>query len=260
MTSDCAVLVSANGGRSLQGIVVALLVLLLLGCATTQDVTEAEAPEPAPSAQPTERVTSQTKAARWYYLRFQFHRDAEGEANSFLDLLVANEIVAPVLESERDGIRLWRFHRRWPDDATGHQFSFIVLTDPARLAVIDAAIRRQPAFDRLRADGHLRRYRVDEAAGDTPGALAATSDRSWPPLLQREWPHFIQGASRMWLGLVGAEVARTDGVGRYERYAAAAEAVDDLWFEEANHALFHHLSALFGYQPVLVIRRDIMTF
>jgi hypothetical protein len=260
MTPVCAVLNHPNGRRALQRIVPALLVLLLLGCATTQDLAESEAPPPEPSTRSAERVTNQADDARWYYLRFQFHRDAEGEAMSFLDLLVANEIVAPVLERERDGIRLWRFHRRWPDDATGHQFSFIVLTDPARLAVIDDAIRRQPALDMLRADGHLRRYRVDAVKGDAPGALAATSDRSWPPLLQREWPHFIQGASRMWLGLVGAEVARTEGVDRYERYAAAAEAVDDLWFEEANHALFHHLSALFGYQPVLVIRRDIMTF
>jgi hypothetical protein len=233
-----------------------LLTLLIAGCATTT--------RPGPSigtASDQARTAAPAgAAARWYYLRFRFHRNADDEVDSFLDLLVANEIVAPVLERERDGIQLWRFHRRWPDDATGHQFSFIVLTDPARLAAIDRAIRQQPDLARLRADGRLRGYVVDEARGDAPGALANTSDPAWPPLLQREWPHFIMGASRMWLGLVAEEAGQADGLDLYEQYALAADAVDRMWFEEANHALFHHLSALFGYQPVRVIRRDIMTF
>jgi hypothetical protein len=64
----------------------------------------------------------------------------------------------------------------------------------------------------------------------------------------------------MWLGLVAAEVAKLDTSDLYRRYAQASEALDALWFNNANHALFHHLSALFGYQPVRVIRHDIMTF
>lgn len=236
---------------------VVVLTLLAFGCATTD---ETGMPDVAGTAPAADSGTSDEVAARWYYLRFQFDRNDDDAVDRYLDLIVANEIIAPVLAAQRDGIRLWRFHRRWPKDPTGHQFSFIVLTDPARLALIDEAIQRQPAFARLDADGRLRRYRVAEASGDTPGALATTSDRSWPEVLQREWPHFIMGASRMWLGLVADEAEQAEGPDLYARYEAASAALDRLWFEEGNHALFHHLSALFGYQPLRVIRRDVMTF
>jgi hypothetical protein len=78
--------------------------------------------------------------------------------------------------------------------------------------------------------------------------------------VQREWPKFIEGASRLWLGLVKAQAERYADQALLQRYRNVEEAMTQIWFEEANHALFHHLSALFGYQPVRVIRREIMTF
>ena len=64
----------------------------------------------------------------------------------------------------------------------------------------------------------------------------------------------------MWLGLVQSEAEKHVGLELHERYQAVETALDQLWFHQANHAFFHHLSALFGYRPVRVIRRDIMTF
>lgn len=87
-----------------------------------------------------------------------------------------------------------------------------------------------------------------------------TSDPAWPASIQREWPSFIMSASRMWLGLVQTEARRHDTSDLHARYRATEEAIDELWFNEGNHAFFHHLSALFGYKPLRVIRRDVMTF
>lgn len=243
-------------GRTVKAAVFACLsaVLLLGGCATNPSGTI----QPLPAASADQGGDAGT--LQWHYFRFRFARLADDEVDSSLDLLVAAEIIAPLLQEDQQALPLWRFHRRWPDDQTGHQFSFIVRTDGAGVESINASILAAPLFQRLREEGRLREYRVDVSKAKQPGALAATSDRSWPEDLQREWPYFIMGASRLWLGLVQAEAGKSSAADPYVRYRDAAEAVDNLWFEEANHALFHHLSALFGYQPVRVIRRDIMTF
>jgi hypothetical protein len=123
-----------------------------------------------------------------------------------------------------------------------------------------ARVRADPVLDRLREEGHLADFRVDRTSPELGAAAGATSDPSWPPAIQLEWPKFIMGASRMWLGLVQSEAAKHAELELHERYQAVETTLDELWFEQANHAFFHHLSALFGYQPVRVIRRDIMTF
>jgi hypothetical protein len=199
-------------------------------------------------------------APQWHYLQFRFDRPSPEETNRYLDLLVANEVLAPLLVEYRDRLTLWRFHRRWPNDPTGHQFSWIVRAAPQTVAQLDTRIRSSAVLAGLESQGHLREYGVRVANADDPGALSATSDRAWPDVLQREWPYFIMGASRMWLGLVQAEAARVEASDLHARYREASDAVETLWFDEGNHALFHHLSALFGYRPLRVIRRDVMTF
>jgi len=247
----------ATPGRALSGVLrclaIAGLALVVGGCAGQQT----RVAEATPSAA-VEDVAGATP--QWHYLQFRFARPSSGEADRYLDLLVANEVLAPLLSEFHDRVALWRFHRRWPKDATGHQFSWIVLATPQTVSLLDARLRDSARLTELESDGYLREYRVFLANVDDPAALSATSDRAWPETLQREWPHFIMGASRMWLGLVQAEVARADEDDLHARYLTASDAVETLWFKEGNHALFHHLSALFGYRPLRVIRRDIMTF
>jgi hypothetical protein len=244
----------AERGIGRIGLVLAA-VLLLAGCASRiAPVSQIPAPDTG--------IAEATAGAvvHWHYFRFRFARPDDDTVARHLDLLVANEVVAPLLAAERDAITLWRFHRRWPDDPTGHQFTWILLAPDRDVEHLRARIEAAPVLQTLRERGQLREFRVDRSAAEDPGAREATSDPAWPDVLLREWPYFIMGASRMWLGLVQAEFAKTDGEDLFARYAAASDAVDTLWFESGNHAFFHHLSALFGYQPVRIIRRDIMTF
>jgi hypothetical protein len=46
----------------------------------------------------------------------------------------------------------------------------------------------------------------------------------------------------------------------HRRYRQVQQEIDELWFNEANHALFHHLSALFGYRPLRVRGGEAMRF
>jgi hypothetical protein len=241
------------GSRLLRWLTVLGLALVFAGCASQQaKVSESADPSPVD--------TDANGAPQWHYLQFRFARPSPELTDRYLDLLVASEVLAPLLVEYRDRLTLWRFHRRWPNDPTGHQFSWIVRATPQTVAQLDTRIRSSAALTELESRGHLREYRVRVANVADPGALSATSDRAWPDVLQREWPYFIMGASRMWLGLVQAEAARVGTSDLHARYREASDAVETLWFDEGNHALFHHLSALFGYRPLRVIRRDIMTF
>lgn len=231
----------------------ALALLAALGACTTPG-------PPAESGASAAAGAVGTAQPRWWYLRFRFARADGGEADSFLDGLVADRLLSPVIERYAPRLELWRFHRRWPDDAVGHQFSFILYAPDAVAAGVIAQVQDDPLLGRLRGDGHLRDFRAHPGEGARAATPGGTSDAGWPPEIQREWPKFIMGASRMWLGLVQGEAAKQDTGDLYARYQAVQSALDRLWFAEGNHAFFHHLSALFGYRPLRVIRRDVMTF
>jgi hypothetical protein len=229
-----------------------LLTALLGACATP--------PSPVDPVQLDPSSSQDSEGSSWWYVRFRLARNADDDVDSFLDPLIADQLLSPAIAQYASQLALWRFHRRWPEDDTGHQFSFIFLAPSAVAASVIAQIGRDPLLNRLQADGHLVEYRVDKTKVEPPSDPAATSDRSWSPVIQREWPKFIMGASRMWLGLVQTEAASHPGLEIYSRYRKVEEALDELWYNEGNHAFFHHLSALFGYRPLRVIRRDIMTF
>jgi len=239
--------------RAGRAVLFGILLVALGACATN--------PAPSlPDALVTAAGSDEPELPRWWYLRFRMARAADDEVDSYLDALIADQVLTPVIAQHRTELELWRFHRRWADDDGGHQFSFIFFAPTPLAARLSAQVEHDPVLDRLKADGYLVEFRADAANPDSATDPAATSDTSWPPEIQREWPKFIMGASRMWLGLVQSEAAKHSELDLHERYQAVEISLDELWFEEANHAFFHHLSALFGYKPVRVIRRDIMTF
>jgi hypothetical protein len=192
---------------------------------------------------------------------------ADAEPRWHVDLLLANEVVAPVLGRFRPGIGLWRFHRRAASDEAGHRFSFIFYATPATADGVFGALGESRALGDLVARGVLRRVVYDRTDRVERPAVADTADRGWPPPLQREWPHFIMGVSETWLGLVrdaaGAELGETrpaDTAKLLAGYEAVERRVTQLWREEGGHAFLHHLSAIFGYRPVEVVERRLATY
>ena len=240
--------------RSAGRVVLLIATLALLAACATGIRT------PGPVQSNVQAASPGSEQSHWWFVRFRLAREADAEVNSYLDGLIADQLLAQVIAQHREQISLWRFHRRWPRDSTGHQFSFIFYAPRTLADVVNGQIERDPLLQRLRMDGHLVEFRTHEADPERSADVAATSDLSWPVEIQREWPQFIMGASRMWLGLVHSEAQKHAGLDLYERYQAVETGLDALWFKHGNHAFFHHLSALFGYQPLRVIRRDIMTF
>jgi hypothetical protein len=87
------------------------------------------------------------------------------------------------------------------------------------------------------------------------------SDPHWSPTLQRNWPSFIMGVSALWLGLIDDQMANVteedlNESGILGPYRQADTAITSMWRKEGQHAFLHHLSAIFGYEP-LMIRKEI---
>ncbi|MGE3771384.1 MAG: hypothetical protein AB7I32_00540 [Gammaproteobacteria bacterium] len=228
--------------------------LLLAGCAG------APAPRPVTSPAPWmgSGVIDADGAARWHTSCFRMPFAADGRPVWGRDLLLADRVLAPLLEAHRHDIALWRFHRRAANDAAGHQFSLLLYTGDAAYAAIVAAIDADPLLARLRQEAQLTSVQHDCRAAQSRPELGATSDPAWDPAIQRTWPYFIMGVSASWLALVhdlavsppaNAPAADTDPIGFYTAIDAR---IAELWAGQGQHAYLHHLSGLYGYKPLRV--------
>ncbi len=233
------------------GLALALLLSLLIGCAGSP-VVVTEEPKVAPAS---------SEVVGWWYVRFRLTWPEGTEALWWPDLLLADQVIGPVLDAEREAIGLWRFHRRAARDGAGRQFSFIFRASPATAGRVNAQIAANPWVVGLQEKGVVATVVYEDPGQLQRPGLGDTSDKSWSPEMQVAWPYFIQGVCRLWLGLI-RELQKT-GMWPEEplaRYAALEKALNEHWREEGNHALLHHLSAVFGYQELEVTRREKMRF
>ncbi len=51
------------------------------------------------------------------------------------------------------------------------------------------------------------------------------------------------------------EVGDIDLDGLLKKYDEANESVGGIWIHEGQHAFFHHLNPIFGYEPVIIRNR-----
>lgn len=226
------------------------VLVLMVGCAG--------APAPPPSIAPQAEAprVAQSEGLGWRFIRFRMDRP-QAQTRWETDLLIANGIVAPILETESQTIRLWRFHRRSADDDTGHQFSFIFYADAGDADRINQTVMAAPLLGRLLDDGAVREVRIDAVdRNDRPG-IGDTSDPNWSPVMQASWPYFIMGVSRMWLAMID-RLSREIGIAenptleqRFAHYQQVNAEVTRIWQQEGYHALLHHLNAIYGYEALI---------
>lgn len=229
---------------------VSCLVLLLAAGCTTPAV---ELKSPHPYGQDTGALQYS-----WHQLRFKWAWP-EGRAPDWsLDPLVADLVLSDLIASHQESLPLWRFHRRAGRGPAGHQFSFIFYSSSGTARQIQDSAADHATTRRLMEQGLLEKVYL--TTPEDPGELSATSDPNWPASVQSTWPMFIMGVSQTWLGLVELHAGNTAAPGEdledaLERYATVNAKVNELWSEYAQHAFFHHLSGVFGYQPMTVRKR-----
>ena len=231
---------------------------MLAGCASgpAPPVVSVHRPAPAPSAD-----------SAWWYARFRVDWPEDADPAWHTDLLVAHRVVKPVLERHLQDISLWRFHRRASRDTTGHQFSFIFFASPETAGRVYSDISDNPTLQQARSSGRILAVVCDDTAIVSRPAISDTSDPAWSAPLRQAWPYYLMGASQMWLDLISAMAdaeQKTETTSSFaeldHRYAGINASITTLWQNEGRHAFLHHLNALFGYEPIVIIERRHMRF
>lgn len=239
----------------------ALQVLWLGACASTVQLDAPPLIEPVKAS----LLAEQTDRA-WWQLRFKLIWPDDQSPDFSRHLLIAEQLLLPVITAQEQRLTLWRFHRRASRDAAGNQFSLIFYTDEATAAQINREISMDPLTLWLIDNAMIEKTRFSKHTEHELGLLEQTSDPKWPIEIQRSWPYFIMGASQSWLMLVQeisreAELAETvsysDLITHYQR---VDQAVNTQWVEYGQHAYLHHLNAVFGYQPLRIRGSVIRSF
>jgi len=193
----------------------------------------------------------------WWACRFKLSWNQKTEPDMGVDLLLAQAVMGPILESMEDRLLFWRFHRRAAPDDSGHQFSFLFYSDVSALQEINAEIQKNPTLHQALKKKIVERATCDNTSGTRRPEISAMSDASWSPALQKHWPAFIMGVSRLWLGLINEalrDLPPHEGNfdKKLEQIRKAEKTINMMWYKEGQHAFFHHLSAVFGYEPLLI--------
>ena len=202
---------------------------------------------------PANKLATTQKA--WWAARFGIKWDKKNkEPDWYMGAFIANEIVAPSLEQFKQEISLWRFHRRAARDDAGHQFSFLFYSSPETAKSIYAKIKSEQMLAKLKQAGLIIRDSYDNPEKLNKPNIEDTSDKSWSISVQKAWPYFIMGASKMWLELIkenGGKSPETMAQ-KVVHYKQVTKALRKLWKEEGKHAFMHHLNAIFSYAPMNV--------
>lgn len=223
------------------------MVLAITGCAT---------PGPAGGSPPESGPGVSVEPAQgtgWWFARFYIDRP-EGEAPRwYIGTLIGGEVIAPVFDAHFQDILIWRVHRRAGNDPTGHKFSFIFYSSAEGARRIYAALDKNPVLQQLKQAGRVTRVVFDDTSQIKRPRIEDTSDPHWSLAVQRTWPALAMGASRMWLDLVGETAAsRSDEPDLEQRYIATQQDVTSIWATQGQHAVLHHISGIFAYQPLLI--------
>ena len=240
-------------------IISVLLGAMLGGCAATPSVRTREMKPAAAEGISADR--------NWWSARFHIHWPPGDEPRWYVDVIIADRIIAPLLDRYEEEIDLWRFHRRAARDNAGHQFSFIFYASPETAIRIFTEIESDELLRDLKFAGLIEAAGFDDTTVIAKPDIADSSDKNWSLPIQTAWPYYIMGVSQMWLRLnhdVAADIAKDSRPATLPELEAvfqkADAAVTELWQKEGRHAFLHHLNALFEYKPVIVWEKRLQQF
>lgn len=235
--------------------------LVVAACSPVLQVEPSTAYEPRPAD-----LEAETSDRTWWQLRFKLAWP-EGEDPDFSwHLLIAEQLLLPVIVQYQEQLPLWRFHRRAARTPPGHQFSLLFYSDSATASRIQQDIESNSLALRLIDNGVIEKTGLEQRSPDEMGRLELSSDPDWPLEIQRSWPYFIMGVSQAWLMQVQELSAERQLAGKVdyaellEHYQVIDEELNAQWRENGQRAYLHHLNAVYGYQPIMIRSTGLRSF
>jgi hypothetical protein len=209
---------------------------------------------------------TKNSAMGWWYARFRMKWPEDKEPSWHIDIVLAQEVISPVLHEHKKDIDLWRFHRRTARDEEGHQFSFIFYSTKKTAQNIYTSIGLNPWLIKMSRAGIVH-YLTENTEQIIRPNMGDTSDSHWPPLVMKTWPYYIMGVCQMWLSLID-ELNQNNPVIQRARslkkllshYEQINKDLNTIWKVNGGHAFLHHLNAIFGYESVLVHEWNLKKF
>ena len=240
---------------------IALSILLLItACTSTKQLPTAYYSVPV-----NKDALEQSDTLSWWAYRYRLTwPESNDEPDFAVDLLLAHALVRPALLEFSDQIKWWRFHRRASKAAPGHQFSFLFYSDRETAVEIIRKLEGMPLLTALKDSDIVQKTLSSDTGKQAKEAIEAYSDPSWSPAIQRTWPSYIMGVSAFWLALIDElkfeQSTRGDDAMSVnvevdkllEEYRQVDDEIAVMWQQQGQHVLLHHMSALFGYKPMLL--------
>ena len=232
-----------------QLLITAILAIGLWGCTSLSPVVESS------DAQEHDQKLSGTlpEGEGWWYARFHIDWPEDEEIRWYIGTLIGGEVIAPIFNEYYQDVYIWRVHRRASRDGHGHVFSFIFYSTPQSAQRIYNAIENHTVVKSLLESRRLTKVAVDDVTMLTRPNIEDTSDDRWPVSVQKTWPAMIMGTSRMWLDLVSEIASDESSLGGIEaKYKKVQNDITRIWREQGQHAMLHHMNAVYSYQPLLI--------
>lgn len=210
-----------------------------------------------------EKISEGEDNRYWWAVRFKIVWSTDRDPDSAVGPLLAHGVIAPLLEIHSSQLLRWRFHRRAAPDASGHQFSFFFYTDTNTADNLLTGVKLSDLLDQAISAQIIEKVVMDNPEIPSRPRIEALSDPNWSPSIKKNWPSYIMGVSALWLGIIDDEMKQVSDLPtmtiseKLEAYRQAESRITKTWNREGQHAFLHHLSAVFGYEP-LRIRKDIL--
>lgn len=201
--------------------------------------------------------SDRTENISWHSCSFRITWPEGSAPDLDVDLLLAHAVIGPVLDTYEERLKFWRFHRRASRDEAGHLFSFIFFTNQGSAKYIKEMITVSNRVRQLKSENIIEELSCDNVTHWSGPDITDTSDQNWSFSVQKNWPFFIMGVSKLWLGLIEDALPefKEDQLAirqLLDEYRKANRIVTNIWQKEGQHAFLHHLNAVFGYESLLI--------
>jgi hypothetical protein len=176
--------------------------------------------------------------------------------------MIANEIIAPLIDKFQRDMQVWRFHRTFKPGKEFHPFRFKFYTSDGVEQKITQCVQATALYQELKGLGLLYLKPGEDVTCEKLSkeiSVKDDNDPNWSEEMKEIWPYYIHGVSRAWLKIIQVitnkekDLPRTsfrEEIGFYERVNSDIECE---WVKWGHHAMLHHLNAVFGYKHIDIL-------